>query len=216
MGFYKLLRDIKPGHTAGLLFVLALHAAALYSLWNYHIIPVHDETVTLMVDLISAQPVPHEHAKPVKPATPPPSDPPPLLALAPAVVPDDPVVYVPAPQPQSASLPEAPAAPPAPPAPQQPVMLSGELSVACPERSPPEYPSFSRRLSEQGKVVLRVELGVDGRVESAEIKASSGYRRLDDAALNTVLTWRCKPSVRNGVAVRAVALQPFNFTLEGS
>ena len=75
---------------------------------------------------------------------------------------------------------------------------------------------LSKRMNEQGKVVLRVELGEDGRVANAEVKTSSGYRRLDDAALNTVKTWRCKPAMRNGVAMRAVALQPFNFILEGS
>jgi protein TonB len=100
-------------------------------------------------------------------------------------------------------------------APPEPVVLASELSVNCPERSPPDYPSQSMRMNEQGKVVLRVELGEDGRVATAEVKTNSGYRRLDEAALNAVKTWRCKPSVRNGVAFRAVALQPFNFVLEG-
>jgi protein TonB len=71
------------------------------------------------------------------------------------------------------------------------------------------------RLNEQGRVVLRVELGEDGRVVNATVKSGSGYQRLDEAALSTVKTWRCKPSVRNGMAVHAMALQPFNFTLEG-
>ena len=94
-------------------------------------------------------------------------------------------------------------------------MLSGELSVSCPERSPPDYPMLARRMNEQGKVVLRVELGEDGRVANATVKTSSGHQRLDAAALNVVKTWRCKPAVQDGVAVRAVALQPFSFILEG-
>jgi protein TonB len=99
--------------------------------------------------------------------------------------------------------------------PPQPLVLSGELSVVCPERTPPDYPSISTRMNEEGKVILRVELGEDGRVVSAEVKSSSGYRRLDEAALSAVKNWHCKPSVHNGVAVRAIALQPFNFMLEG-
>jgi protein TonB len=68
-------------------------------------------------------------------------------------------------------------------------------------------------MNEQGKAVLRVELGEDGKVFNAAVKFSSGFARLDDAALMAVKTWRCKPPVRNAVAVRVVALQAFNFSL---
>ena len=37
----------------------------------------------------------------------------------------------------------------------------------------------------------------------------------DDAALAVVKTWRCNPAIRNGQPVRAIALQPFNFVLQG-
>lgn len=173
------------------------------------------------------EPEPVEPPKP-RPPEPPPPEPQQLVVAAPVVLPDEPVAYAPPPPPPQpvveappqpvAYVPPAPAPPPvveAPPLPPQPMMLSGELSVVCPERSPPEYPRLSMRMNEQGKVVLRVELGEDGRVAYAEVKTSSGHKRLDDAALNTVRKWHCKPSVRNGVAVRAVALQPFNFILEG-
>ena len=116
----------------------------------------------------------------------------------------------------------SPLLPPPPPpepvieAPPQPVVLASELSVNCPGRSPPDYPLISKRMNEQGKVVLRVELGEDGRVAAAEVKTSSGFHTLDEAALNTVKTWRCKPLMRDGAAVRTVALQPFVFILEGS
>jgi len=103
----------------------------------------------------------------------------------------------------------------APPLPPQAVTLSSELSVSCLERTPPDYPSISMRMNEQGKVVLKVELGEDGRVARLEVKSSSGYQRLDSAALSAVKTWHCKPAIRNGMAVHAIALQPFNFILEG-
>ena len=198
-----------------MLFVLALHVGALYGLWSYRIIPTPNEAVTLMVNLISppppAQPKPPK-PEPPKPVKPPPPEPPPpenlhLASEAPVVLPDEPVVYVPPPPPPPEVV--------APPLPPHPVVLSSELSVVCPERSPPDYPSLSMRMNEQGKVVLRVELGEDGSVANLEIKSSSGFRRLDEAALSTVKTWRCKPAVRNGKAMRAIALQPFNFILEG-
>lgn len=206
-------RRLKREHVAGLLVVLALHGALLYGLWSYHIIPAPDEAVTLMVDLINPppeqpKPPPPEPPKPrlTKPIEPP--KPQQLVAEAPVVKPDEPV----APPPPPAPPPPAIVAPPPLP---QPVVLSGELSVSCPERSPPNYPKLSVRLNEQGKTVLRVELGEDGRVRDAAVKTGSGYPRLDEAALSAVKTWRCKPATRNGVAVRAEALQPFNFILEG-
>ncbi len=115
--------------------------------------------------------------------------------------------------------PVAPAAPEAVPqeparAPGKPKELPGELSVSCPGRTAPAYPAHSLRLGEQGHVMLTVELDETGRVTGASVKNSSGFARLDQAALNAVKTWRCKPALQEGRAVPAVALQPFSFTLE--
>lgn len=228
----EILSRIKSEKLVGLLFVLVLHGAALYGLWSYRIIPTTDEAITLMVNLIN--PPPPEQPKPPQPKRPQPEqprppkpqpiEPPPpehqhLVVEAPVVQPDEPVAYAPPPPPsppvaEAATVGEASPVAEAPALPPQPVMLSGDLSVSCPERAPPEYPAFAKRMNEQGKVVLRVELGEDGRVANATVKISSGHQRLDAAALNAVRTWRCKPFVRNGVAVRAVALQPFSFILE--
>jgi protein TonB len=94
--------------------------------------------------------------------------------------------------------------------------MSSELSVACPERSAPAYPAQSRRLGETGLVVLRVELSETGDVAAARVNSSSNHIRLDEAALAAVRTWRCTPATRNGQPARAVALQPFNFVLQGN
>jgi protein TonB len=194
----------------GLLFVLALHGAALYGLWSYRIIPAPTDAIAIMVNLINPQPPDRPKPEPPKPLPKSrpvePPKPQQLVAEAPVALPDEPVAYTPPPPPPVAEV---------LPLPPQPVVLSGELSVVCPERSPPDYPSLSMRMNEQGKVVLRVELGEDGHVSHLEVKTSSGYQRLDAAALNAVKTWHCKPAMRNGVAVHAVALQPFNFILEG-
>ena len=62
----------------------------------------------------------------------------------------------------------------------------------------------------------RVELDDTGRVTSAKVQNTSGFARLDEAALSAVLKWQCTPPTRNGQPVRAVALQPFNFVLQGN
>jgi protein TonB len=78
----------------------------------------------------------------------------------------------------------------------------------------PDYPSASRRRGETGTVVVNFVLGVDGKVERANIKKSSGYDRLDDAARTAVLDSSCKPYVENGQPIRVTKDQPFVFNLD--
>ena len=57
---------------------------------------------------------------------------------------------------------------------------------------------------------MRMEIGADGRVKTAEIIASSGFPLLDAAALAAVKTWRYEPAQENGHPVaeeRRVAVQ---------
>lgn len=78
----------------------------------------------------------------------------------------------------------------------------------------PPYPALSKRLGEQGKVVVRVLIGVDGTAQKAEIKLSSGYDRLDQAALGTVLRWRYVPGKRAGMPEAMWFNVPISFVLE--
>jgi protein TonB len=78
----------------------------------------------------------------------------------------------------------------------------------------PHYPPMSKRLREQGKVVVRTLIGADGTVQQAEITQSSGFERLDQAALATALRWRYVPGKRAGVAQAMWFNVPFQFLLE--
>ncbi len=78
----------------------------------------------------------------------------------------------------------------------------------------PAYPAMSKRLGEQGKVVVRVFIEVDGTAQKAEIKQSSGFERLDQAALNTVQRWRYRPGKRAGVPEGMWFNVPISFVLE--
>lgn len=79
---------------------------------------------------------------------------------------------------------------------------------------PPAYPRMSRRMGEQGTVVLRVFINTEGRAEQAEIRTSSGYSRLDEAALETVRRWRYVPGKRAGVAEAMWFNVPIRFVLD--
>jgi protein TonB len=78
----------------------------------------------------------------------------------------------------------------------------------------PEYPRLSKQRGEQGKVVVNVFIGADGSAQKAEIKSSSGFERLDQAALATVKAWRYAPGKRGGVAEAMWFAVPLNFVLE--
>lgn len=205
--------DLSPneGRWPGIVFIILLHAAALWGLWQYEIIPTPQEMAsTLFVNFIAPPAPKTENPEPLPPKPRPVEklrDPHPhLVVQTPVVAPTD---YVAPPMPEVAPAPPAPAV-------VAPVQLGSELSLACPQRTPPAYPPFSRRLGETGVVVVHVELDEQGRVASAQVKSSSGYSRLDEAAITAVKTWRCHPATRHGQPVRAIALQPLNFILQGN
>jgi len=79
---------------------------------------------------------------------------------------------------------------------------------------PPAYPRMSRRLGEQGTVLVRVFINAEGRAEKADIRTTSGYPRLDDAALETVQRWRYVPGKRAGQPEAMWFNVPIRFVLD--
>lgn len=107
------------------------------------------------------------------------------------------------------------AAAPAAAAPPAPVRVDLPSTDADHLQNPkPPYPALSKRLGEQGTVVMRVLIGVDGTAQKAEIKQSSGYDRLDQSAFGAVMRWRYVPGKRAGVPEAMWFNVPINFVLE--
>jgi protein TonB len=77
----------------------------------------------------------------------------------------------------------------------------------------PTYPAMSRRRGETGRAIVQFILSASGRIENVELKKSSGYERLDQAALDAIRSSSCKPYVVDGEATRVPAVQPFDFSL---
>ena len=82
------------------------------------------------------------------------------------------------------------------------------------QNPPPVYPRMSKRLGEQGTVVLRVFINVQGQAERVELRTSSGYARLDQSALEAVPRWRFVPGQRQGVPEAMWFNVPIRFVLE--
>jgi periplasmic protein TonB len=79
----------------------------------------------------------------------------------------------------------------------------------------PAYPAASRRMREEGTVYLEVNVTAEGRAGELGVRKSSGYVRLDEAALDTVRHWRFVPARRGAEAIAAQVVVPVVFRLGG-
>lgn len=77
----------------------------------------------------------------------------------------------------------------------------------------PAYPPLSRRLREEGTVILDVLILADGRVGDVRLKKSSGFKRLDDTAIRAVKRWRYQPARRGDETIDHWYPQPVEFSL---
>lgn len=192
--------------------------------------PPQPEPATLVAAPQPPEPTPQPpKPEPVKPKTPPPPKPQPKVVqpkprptpkptprpvAQPAAPVPEPPAAAPAPAPAAEAAPRPAASTAAPAAPAAATTLPSS-SAAYLNNAPPPYPAMSRRLGETGKVVVRVLIGADGRAEKAEIAQSSGYQRLDDAALQTARDrWRYVPGTKAGVPTAMWFKVPINFVLE--
>ncbi len=78
-------------------------------------------------------------------------------------------------------------------------------------RPNPVYPALSKRLREEGTVLLRVNLDAQGIVLDISIEKSSSFQRLDQAAHEAVKQWRFIPAKRGQEAMPSTALVPIEF-----
>ena len=214
--------------------VVALHAGGLYALQSgllrravEVVMPVDVLAQFIEPAIPKVEPPPPPPPPPPKPKPvmqpvqhkpqPTPLPPPPMpLAVVSAEPSPNAVTGVTTHQPPAPSL-AAPVAvaPPAPPAPVAPPRIELPSSNADYLNNPaPRYPPISKRLGEQGKVVVRVFIGLDGTASQAEVRNSSGFDRLDQTALQTVLGWKYVPGKVNGEPKAMWFNVPINFVLE--
>ena len=102
------------------------------------------------------------------------------------------------------------------------LLLSGAARAETPDPAPPPtdsslmpsravgdthncaafFPEVSRNLDETGDVLVRYDVGADGAISNAAVVKTSGFERLDQAALACVTTaWRNTPATKDGAPV---------------
>lgn len=129
-----------------------------------------------------------------------------------------------APEPSAAPAPAAPAPPASPAAPAvtaapaaaAAALTAARFDAAYLNNPSPAYPMLSRRLREEGEVMLRVLVAADGQPKRIEVRTGSGSNRLDRAAEDAVARWRFVPARRGDSAVEAWVLVPIVFKLKGN
>ena len=207
-----------------LLMVLASHTLALYFLAQYKVTTNQAAPVLISASLISTQPAIADEPSPSQtPLQPPKKIPTPnAIPLPPkdnhsshkGVTPvheektDVPV--------KNTNIEEKPSSPVKTRLPEkntEPVIIPPKKDAYAKDNPPPSYPKISRRLGEQGIVLLEILIIPDGTVKDIRLKKSSGYKRLDHAAMEAVRHWHYQPAYRGNAAINYWYEQPVRFRL---
>lgn len=120
----------------------------------------------------------------------------------------------------SFSIPSPEAAPPVPDAPAAasmppPTGAAPRFEAAYLHNPRPAYPVLSRRLGEEGRVLLRVRVSAEGHPVAVDLEKSSNFERLDEAARHAVARWRFVPARRGDEPVDGSVIVPIVFRLDG-
>jgi protein TonB len=221
--------------------VIGLHAALLFALAHYRT-EVTPPKPPVMVTLITPEPAPEPPKPEITPPKPLPAVPKPvkkkvepkpekkpepvpvvqpepqLVSKAPDPVPA-PTVAAPEPAPME-EIPPAPQAEPLPPMTEksEPVVeevVPPKFNADYLDNPAPRYPPLSRRMGEQGRVLLRVHVAAGGTAMEVTLHKTSGFERLDRAALETVKQWKFVPARQGDKPVSAWVIVPIQFNLKG-
>lgn len=134
-----------------------------------------------------------------------------LTARSETVAPANPAPIAPvAPAPVVAEAPPRPGPAPAP----SPINTLARFNAAYLNNPDPIYPPISRRLGEEGRVLLKVRVTAEGAAAAVDLEKSSGFERLDEAARQAVARWRFVPARRGDEAIEATVTVPIVFRLE--
>jgi periplasmic protein TonB len=175
----------------GFAFVVLLHVLLLWALQS-------GLARTLVNKVLG--PVETKMIDEIKPEEEEPPPPPPKFQAPPPVFVDMPdVTITEAPTTSTITATNAPVRA-APPPPKADVILPPKVNPRNPIQQP-EYPTMSRRLGEEGVAILLLTLDADGRVTAATLDTTSGFERLDEAAVKEAVRprlWRFLPGTVNG------------------
>lgn len=77
----------------------------------------------------------------------------------------------------------------------------------------PDYPASERRAGHEGRVVVRVLIGIDGRVKRVEKVSAASDAFFEVTERRALDKWRFKPGTRDGVPIEAWQTVGLSFVL---
>lgn len=199
--------------------VVVAHAILFYFIYSGLFTRVIDVALPKAV-MVAFVPLAPEKAPPVAPKVVP------VVQLQPPVVPQVPIPVVQiAQQPNSITVEQAAvpmekpavqpvavaAAAPAAPAAGAPKTITSGIEYILPPQT--VYPQMSKRMGEQGKVVLRILVNEKGHPDQVQVQTSSGFARLDEAGRQAGMRAVFKPRFEDGRPVAVYVIVPVNFQL---
>lgn len=89
-----------------------------------------------------------------------------------------------------------------------------DVRAAYANNPKPVYPLQSKKMHESGTSRLHVLVGQNGHVQDIEVDRSSGFSRLDRAAIAAVQEWKFTPARQGENTVTAWVFVPINWNLD--
>lgn len=194
--------------TIGFVVVIAVHGLMFWALTS----GLAKTMVDALMEPIETRVI--EEAQQLPEAPPPP---PPKFDAPPPVVMDMPDIVITQEAPAQAAITTTKKVAPPPPPPPADVLIPPRSNPRRPNAGAEEiYPAMSKRLGEEGTVVLLLTVADNGRVTDAKIDQTSGFERLDEAAAReAVRSWRFLPGTRNGKPEAMQMRIKVTFSLKG-
>lgn len=197
-------------HVTGFGFVILLHVGLVYVLASglgaNAIKLIQKPLETVLIEEKVAPPPETAPPPPVLVAPPPPYIPPPELVIRQNTAPTNAIAAIQHEKP----VPPAPAPTAAPV--HEPVRVPPVIEAATRCQSL-DYPSMSKRLGEEGTVIVQFLIGEDGKAIDSRIAQSSGHSRLDEAARQALGACRFKAGTVDGKPEKSWAAIKYNWKL---
>ena len=181
------------------------------------VVNVHRDHPITMIDIpIAPPPKPLPPPKPVEranPASHPLIAPRPIVTSTPTIIPG-PITFTPIPATPSDGTGTATGTATATPTPTPlPALIGAQIDPRYARDLQPDYPAEETRAAREGRVVVRVLIGIDGRVRQIERTSATSdafWRATESQALTH---WRFRPATRGGVPEEAWRTMAISFVM---